>query len=188
MDITERKKMEEGLITLSITDLLTGLYNRRGFIMFAEQQLKLSNRSKRGMLLFFTDLDGMKWINDTLGHEEGDKALIEAATVLKDTFRSSDIIARMGGDEFAVLTIDTTDINPEIITARVQNLIDIRNRRENRRYTLSISVGSSFYDPENPCSIDELMAEADKSMYEHKRSKKSCGVSSNYTLPADVLY
>jgi diguanylate cyclase (GGDEF)-like protein len=79
----------------------------------------------------------------------------------------------MGGDEFAILAIDTTDINPEIITARLQNLIDTHNRRENRRYTLSISVGSSFYDPENPRSIDELMAEADKLMYEHKKSKKS---------------
>jgi diguanylate cyclase (GGDEF)-like protein/PAS domain S-box-containing protein len=172
MDITERKKMEEGLITLSITDLLTGLYNRRGFIMLTEQQLRLSNRSKRGMMLFFTDLDGMKWINDTLGHEEGDRALMEAADVLKEIFRSSDIIARIGGDEFAILAIDTTDINSEIIAARLQNLIDIRNRREGRRYTLSVSIGSSFYDPESPCSIDELMAEADKSMYEHKKSKR----------------
>ncbi len=178
MDITERKKMEEGLVTLSITDLLTGLYNRRGFIMFAEQQLKLSDRAKRSMLLFFTDLDGMKWINDTLGHEEGDKALIEVASALKETFRSSDIIARMGGDEFAILAIDTTDINPEIIITRLQNLIDIRNRQENRRYTLSVSVGSSFYDPENPRSIDNLMAEADRLMYEHKRSKKSYGIQS----------
>jgi diguanylate cyclase (GGDEF)-like protein len=115
----------------------------------------------------------MKWINDTLGHEEGDRALMEAVAVLKGVFRSSDIVARMGGDEFAVLAIDTTDINPEIITARLQNLIDTHNRRENRKHTLSISVGSSFYDPENPRSIDELMAEADRSMYEHKRSKKS---------------
>ncbi|HEX7533665.1 MAG TPA: diguanylate cyclase, partial [Syntrophales bacterium] len=173
MDITERKKMEEGLITLSITDMLTGLYNRRGFIMLAEQQLKLSDRTKRGMLLFFTDLDGMKWINDTLGHEEGDRALMEAADILKEIFRSSDIIARMGGDEFAILAIETTDISSEIITTRLQNLIDTHNRQENRRYTLSVSIGSSFYDPENPCSIDELMAEADKSMYEHKKNKKS---------------
>ena len=173
MDITERKKMEEGLITLSITDLLTGLYNRRGFIMFAEQQLKLSDRTKRGMLLFFSDLDGMKWINDTLGHEEGDRALTDVADVLKETFRSSDIIARMGGDEFAVLAIDTPDVNSEILTTRLQKLIDTHNRQGNRRYRLSISVGCSYYDPVNPCSIDELMVQADKLMYEHKKSKKS---------------
>jgi diguanylate cyclase (GGDEF)-like protein/PAS domain S-box-containing protein len=173
MDITERKKMEEGLITLSITDLLTGLYNRRGFIMFAEQQMKLSDRTKRGMLLFFSDLDGMKWINDTLGHEEGDRALMDVADVLKETFRSSDIIARIGGDEFAVLAIDTPDVNSEILTTRLQNLIDTHNRQGNRRYRLSISVGCSYYDPVNPCSIDELMVQADKLMYEHKKSKKS---------------
>jgi diguanylate cyclase (GGDEF)-like protein/PAS domain S-box-containing protein len=173
MDITERKKMEEGLITLSITDLLTGLYNRRGFIMFAEQQMKLSDRTKRGMLLFFSDLDGMKWINDTLGHEEGDRALMDVADVLKETFRSSDIIARIGGDEFAVLAIDTPDVNSEILTTRLQNLIATHNRQENRRYRLSISVGCSYYDPVNPCSIDALMVQADKLMYEHKKSKKS---------------
>jgi len=176
MDITERKKMEEGLITLSITDLLTGLYNRRGFIMFAEQQLKLSDRTKRGLLLFFTDLDGMKWINDTLGHEEGDRALMEVADVLKETFRSSDIIARMGGDEFAILAINTTDVNSEIITGKLQSLIDAHNKQENRRYTLSISVGFSYYDPGNPCSLNVLMIQADKLMYEHKKSKKSFNI------------
>jgi len=176
MDITERKKMEEGLIALSITDLLTGLYNRRGFIMFAEQQLKLSDRTKRGLLLFFTDLDGMKLINDTLGHEEGDRALMEVADVLKETFRSSDIIARMGGDEFAILAIDPTDADSEILTGRLQSLIDTRNNQENRRYKLSISVGYSYYDPGNPCSLNELMVQADKLMYEHKKSKKSFNI------------
>ena len=91
----------------------------------------------------------------------------------KETFRSSDIIARMGGDEFAVLAIDTPDVNSEILTTRLQKLIDTHNRQGNRRYRLSISVGCSYYDPVNPCSIDELMVQADKLMYEHKKSKKS---------------
>ncbi len=105
---------------LAISDPLTGLYNRRGFIALAEQQLKLADRTRRGALLFFADLDGMKWINDTLGHEEGDRALVDIATILKDTFRLSDIIARIGGDEFAVLVIDTTAVTPEILTARLK--------------------------------------------------------------------
>ena len=104
-----REKLEEELLSLSITDPLTGLHNRRGFLSLAEQQLKLSDRNKRGMQLYFADLDGLKWINDTLGHEEGDKALIEAATVFKETFRTSDIIARLGGDEYAALAIDITE-------------------------------------------------------------------------------
>ena len=120
-DITDRKRMEEEILTLSITDQLTGLYNRRGFLSLAEQQLKLSDRNKSGMLLFFADLDLLKWINDTLGHEEGDKALIEAANVFKETFRTSDIIARLGGDEFAVLAIDIKGTNPESLLPGCSN-------------------------------------------------------------------
>jgi len=173
MDLTERKMAEEEIRSISVTDQLTGLYNRRGFITLAEQQLKFSDRVKRDMLLFFADLDGMKWINDTRGHKEGDKALIDVATILKETFRSSDIIARMGGDEFAILAIDTTGIYPDIIMSRLQNQIDMHNKSGNRHYKISISMGTAYYDPDNPCSLDELMSRADKLMYEQKRSKKS---------------
>jgi diguanylate cyclase (GGDEF)-like protein len=169
----QREKAEEELVVLAITDQLTGLHNRRGFLTLAEQQLRLSDRTKDKMLLFSGDMDGLKWINDTLGHKEGDNALIEMATVLKETFRSSDVIARMGGDEFAVLAIDTTEVNSEIFTGRLQSLIDARNNQKNRNYRLSISVGCSFYDPENPCSIDELMVQADQLMYEVKRNKNT---------------
>ncbi|MFO7667813.1 MAG: MASE3 domain-containing protein [Desulfobacterales bacterium] len=172
-DITERKRMEEKILALSVTDQLTGLYNRRGFLFHAEQQFKLSDRNKSGLLLFYADLDLLKWINDTMGHEEGDKALIEAANVFKDTFRTSDIIARLGGDEYAALIVDITGTNSEILTARLQNLIDIWNNQENRKYKLSISIGCAYYDPEKPCSIDDLIARADKLMYEQKQSKKN---------------
>ncbi len=168
----QREKAEEELLILAITDQLTGLHNRRGFLSLAEQQLRLSDRTKDRMVLFLADMDGLKWINDTLGHKEGDNAIIEVAMVLKETFRSSDIIARMGGDEFAVLAIDTTEVNSEIFTGRLQSLIDAHNNQENRNYKLSISVGCSFYDPENPCSIDELMVQADQLMYEEKRNKQ----------------
>jgi diguanylate cyclase (GGDEF)-like protein/PAS domain S-box-containing protein len=172
-DITDRKMMEAEILALSITDQLTGLYNRRGFLSLAAQQLKLAKRNKGGMLLFFADLDGLKWINDALGHEEGDEALIETATVFKETFRTSDIIARLGGDEYAALTVDITEAKSELFAARLQSLINTLNNQKNRRYRLSISVGCSYYDPENPCSLDELMAHADKSMYEQKQNKKS---------------
>ena len=172
-DVTERKQAEEEILTLSITDQLTGLHNRRGFITVADQQLKLSDRTKRGMLLFFADLDGMKGINDTLGHEEGDRVLMEAAAILKETFRAVDIVARMGGDEFAILAIDSTEVNSEIFSTRLQERIDAHNQQENRRYRLSLSVGCACYDPENPCSLDELIVRADRLMYENKRIKKS---------------
>jgi diguanylate cyclase (GGDEF)-like protein len=178
--INSYRRMAAEIASLSITDSLTGLHNRRGFLSLAEQQLKLSNRTKRRLLLFFADLDGLKYINDTLGHEEGDQALIDVASVFKETFRSSDIIARMGGDEFsiltdefAILTVDTEGNAPEIIIKRLQDRIDSHNNSTNRKYKLSISIGCSFYDPENPSSIDELMAKADKMMYEKKQKKKS---------------
>ena len=172
MDLTERKKTEEEIQSLSMTDQLTGLYNRRGFLTLADQQLRFSERHKKDMLLFFADLDGMKWINDTLGHEEGDNALREVSVILKDTFRASDIVARIGGDEFAILAIDTTGIYPEIIMARLQNKIDMHNTKGGKRYKISISMGTAYYDPANPCSLDELMSRADKLMYEQKRRKK----------------
>ncbi len=171
MDLSERKRLEEEIHSLSITDPLTGLHNRRGFITLAEQQLKISNRGEGGLLLFFADLDGMKWINDTLGHEEGDKALIDVAVMFKETFRTSDIIARVGGDEFAILTIDTTGTSPEIIMARLENQIDKHNDEKGRHYKISISMGTAYYDPENPCSLDELMSRADKLMYDQKKRK-----------------
>ncbi len=171
-DLTEKKKMESEILALSITDPLTGLHNRRGFLSLATQQLKVAERDKSKMLLLFADLDGLKWINDTLGHEEGDKALAEAAAVLRESFRTSDIVARLGGDEFAALAVDTTEADARIITARLQALIDAKNRQENRKFDLSISVGCSCYDPSHPGTIDELIVSADKAMYEQKQSRK----------------
>jgi len=173
IDITERKRMEAELFAMSVTDPLTGLYNRRGFIALAEQQLKLARRTKKSLLLFFCDLDDLKTINDTLGHEEGDKALIEVAVIFKESFRDSDIIARIGGDEFALLAIGTDGINPEYLTGRLLDNIKTHNARVNRRYRISVSIGLSSYDPEKPCTIDDLMARADTLMYKQKKLKQS---------------
>jgi diguanylate cyclase (GGDEF)-like protein len=110
----------------------------------------------------------MKQVNDTLGHQEGDKALIEIATILKEVFRESDIIGRIGGDEFAVLAIDTTDETREVLIMRLHNTLDDYNRPEGRNYQLSLSTGIAHYDPEKPSTLDELMAQADELMYEEK--------------------
>ncbi len=168
-DITERKWMEEELRALSFIDDLTGLYNRRGFLTLAEQQVKIANRKKEKMLLLFIDLDHMKWINDTFGHQEGDQALREIATILKETFRESDIIARMGGDEFVVLTIETNGESEDLLSSRLQeNIACHNNGKGNRNFKLSISMGTASYDPKSPCLIDELLGRADQSMYEQK--------------------
>lgn len=170
-DVTERKRMEDRLHFMSFNDELTSLHNRRGFFTLADQQMKVAQRIKSRMMLFFIDIDDMKWINDTFGHREGDKALLNSATVLKETFRESDIIGRIGGDEFAILAFDTTDMTPELIKSRLQNQLDIHNV-QSCPYKLSLSIGISYYDPADPIFIDELMSKADSLMYEHKRAKQ----------------
>src|SRR5437588_1422229 len=102
-DITERKRAEAALQSLSLVDELTGLYNRRGFLAVTEQHLAAIRRNKKMPVILYADLDGLKVINDSLGHHEGDRALVKAAEIFRETFRSSDIIARIGGDEFVVL-------------------------------------------------------------------------------------
>jgi diguanylate cyclase (GGDEF)-like protein/PAS domain S-box-containing protein len=172
-DITDRKRMEEEIREMSLRDQMTELYNRRGFITLAEQQIRAANRAKRAMLLTFFDCDGLKWINDTLGHEEGDRALIDTANVLRQTFRESDIIARLGGDEFAVLSIDAADTNPEDFSKRLQENIDAGNAKEPRPYKLAMSWGTVVYDPGFPLSLDELMSSADERMYAQKKAKSN---------------
>ena len=170
-----RKRLEDELLTLSITDSLTGLRNRRGFLALAEHELRLSARTKRKLILMFADLDGLKAINDEQGHKEGDRAIAETAAVLRETFRSSDIMARMGGDEFAVLAVEPGDMDPQTVVLRLQDRVEIHNADPDRNFRLSISIGCVLYDPENPCSLDDLMSRADKLMYQHKNGKKFFG-------------
>ena len=171
-DITERRQLHEKLRAMAVMDDLTGLYNRRGFFTLAEQQLKSAERTKKKSMLAFVDLDGMKRINDVSGHDVGDRALIETAEILRHTFRKSDIIARLGGDEFAIMAADVTDEMPDIFLMRLWKRLDKLNGRDGRIYNLSMSIGSILYEPENPCSFDELISRADHMMYEDKRRKE----------------
>ena len=180
-DVTERKKMEESLRSLSVTDDLTNLYNRRGFMSFAEHHIKTADRNKQRMLLILIDLDGLKQINDAYGHKEGDMALIDTAEVIKDTFRKSDLIARVSGDEFVVLTPDSKLNAIEAIRTRLLQNIEAHNSKQNRLYKISLSFGIAVYEPDNPSSIDRLMAEADELMYveKHKKEELSEGIVVN---------
>lgn len=161
----------EALLALSLIDELTGLYNRRRFFVLTEQYLKLSVRTKKRLLLLFIDMDNLKWINDHHGHNEGDQALIELANILKKTFRESDVIARIGGDEFVVLS-ESADENDEILMTRLYENIKDYNAKRSRRYNLSISVGATQFDPNYPVSIDELLSKADALMYAQKRKRR----------------
>ncbi len=132
-DITEHVKLREELINLSLVDALTGLNNRRGFFHLASQQLKVARRTQNGVVLIFADVDNMKWINDSFGHQAGDRALVETADTFRRTFRESDIVGRIGGDEFAVLAVGAHTADCGEILARLQRLLDARNERRGAR-------------------------------------------------------
>lgn len=169
----ERQRMGAALRSCSLLDELTGLYNRRGFLALAEQQYKLADRTGKRMALLFADVDDLKQINDAFGHVEGDRALVEAATALRDTFRESDIVARLGGDEFVVLLIGGLEDRGEGAMKRLHARLEARNGRKLRPYTLSLSLGLAIYDHNQPHSLDDLKRHADALMYEQKRRKKA---------------
>lgn len=172
-DITERKRAEAALHSLSLVDELTGLYNRRGFLAVTDQHLAEIRRNDKQAVILYADLDGLKEINDSLGHNEGDRALIKAGELLKETFRTSDIVARLGGDEFVVLAAIGPEETAESLTERLQDNFGAINRLGNRLYNLSLSVGVALFDEQGNHSIEELLAKADRAMYEDKRRKRS---------------
>jgi diguanylate cyclase (GGDEF)-like protein/PAS domain S-box-containing protein len=168
LNITARKQQEEKLRDLSLVDDLTGLYNRRGFITLATQQMKIADRLKRSLTLIFSDMDKLKEINDTFGHKEGDRALIDTASIMKSIFRVSDIVARIGGDEFVGLALNSSETTGNAIQKRLRENLNAHNFQKIRPYKLSMTLGIARYDPEKPCSLDDLLDKADKRMYEHK--------------------
>jgi diguanylate cyclase (GGDEF)-like protein/PAS domain S-box-containing protein len=177
-DITERKQREaelleksEQLRALSLRDELTGLLNRRGFIEAAEHQLKSASRAGESCAVFFADLNGMKIINDQLGHDAGDDALRAAAKVLGSVFRSSDVVARLGGDEFAVFAGECTEENVPVVHDRVEQAVKALNAVSGAGYALSISAGAAVFTPGAPRDLVSLMQEADATMYEAKRAR-----------------
>lgn len=169
-DISKRKQYEEELKHLSLNDELTGVYNRRGFFTLVEHQLRVANRHKTKAALFYFDLNNLKSINDIKGHEEGDRALINIATVIKNASRESDIVGRIGGDEFAMLAIGIGNEAPSVFTDRLRVILNQHNEEVPRLYNLSIAIGTAYYDYKQPCSLSELLSRADKSMYEQKKA------------------
>src|SRR5467141_3150623 len=162
--------LQAELGNLALTDELTGLYNRRGFMAMAERQMRLGRRTGRGMLLFVMDVDRMKHINDSFGHSEGDRALKRTADALEETFRDSDVVARLGGDEFAVLAIEASGHSEAALKTRLFECLRAIGA-EQPGYEISLSFGVARFDPSNSTSIGELMVKADQAMYERKRRR-----------------
>jgi diguanylate cyclase (GGDEF)-like protein len=171
-DVTENVGLRKQLEDLSLTDELTGLTNRRGFLLLAEQQRKLVSRG-HAMVLLYMDLNDFKSINDTLGHAAGDDALTETAQLLSRCVRDSDILARMGGDEFAALLVDAQATFVQRAPRRVQEVFVERNSMAGKPYDLSISIGAVSYLGEEPCSLEELVSAADAAMYKDKQRMKA---------------
>jgi diguanylate cyclase (GGDEF)-like protein len=167
---TELEKANDRLRSLSLTDELTGLNNRRGFMILATGLLKFARRAGHPLCLLYIDMDSLKHINDSLGHAEGDMALTHFSHILTETFRDSDVIARLGGDEFVILTIGASQGDLAGIQTRLQGNVDTYNLQSVRGYALSFSLGVIWVDLNS--TMEALLAQADAAMYKHKQSRK----------------
>jgi diguanylate cyclase (GGDEF)-like protein len=157
---------------LSLSDDLTGLYNRRGFMKLASQQLSLTRQMEKKALLVFADIDGLKGVNDTYGHDAGDRAIASVAVILRKTFRAMDIIARIGGDEFTVFVPNADEALMPVFQSRISSLLEEANSAVSGSYALSISVGFVSCGSGTPLSLEEYLHDADEKLYERKRMKK----------------
>jgi diguanylate cyclase (GGDEF)-like protein len=166
-------KDAETFRSMSLIDELTGLYNRRGFMLRAREQAALAIRERRSLVLLFIDLDGLKEINDKLGHAMGDAALRDFASILRSTFRATEILTRISGDEFAVLLVDGTEIGASAVKSRLTERLKVFNHTFIRPYKLRASVGIAVRDPSATEEVDALLARADAAMYSEKLIHKT---------------
>jgi diguanylate cyclase (GGDEF)-like protein len=166
------EKANEEIRQLSVTDELTGLSNRRGFYLLAEQAFRAARRQGRNCVLAFLDVDGLKRVNDEHGHDAGDTLIADVAKVLRETLRESDIRARIGGDEFCVLAIETAG-DPLMLRERLVEAFRCFNNTSDRPYHLSASIGLVRVPATDTANVDQLLALADELMYAEKKSSPS---------------
>jgi diguanylate cyclase (GGDEF)-like protein len=168
----ERYRLQSALQALTCLDELTGLYNRRGFVTVGDQQLRLARRHRSGLWLLFADLDDLKSINDRHGHRAGDAALVAVSAALRCTFRRSDVLARFGGDEFAVLALDAAGGCLNALLGRLRdNLRGIGDAADDT--PPGLSIGAARFDPEDSATLEDLVQRADQAMYADKRGRRS---------------
>lgn len=164
-------ELQEELRRLATTDPLTGLVNRRGFFAVAEHMLLVAARTRCAVALLFIDTDGLKRVNDDLGHSMGDALLIEVADVIRETIRSSDVAGRIGGDEFCVLLVGDPDLDADRVVRRLRETEAGHNARPNRPFSVSMSIGLTMLPPGRSVTLEELIDAADEGMYEDKRDR-----------------
>jgi diguanylate cyclase (GGDEF)-like protein/PAS domain S-box-containing protein len=168
-DLTSYRTLQDELLLQALTDELTGLYNRRGFKMMADQELKHSHRLKAEVVLLSIDIDTFKQINDTFGHDEGDRVLRMVSRTLESSFRSSDIIGRWGGDEFLVLALDAPSGTVDLLIQRFRQALSDICQRQGLPCTIAVTIGSACSDAKRALSLEQLIQEADRAMYANKR-------------------
>jgi diguanylate cyclase (GGDEF)-like protein len=156
----ERERLQSTLRQLALTDPLTGLYNRRGFLTLADHHLRLAPRT-RGLLLASADVPALRQINEQHGRDEGDRSLVGAAEVLRDTFRASDVVARLGADDFAVLVLDAAEETEDVIGPRLRaHMKRHREKHPEARAPLTLSLGIARFDSASPPIAADLLARA----------------------------
>jgi diguanylate cyclase (GGDEF)-like protein len=168
-EMSRRDRVEEEIRHIAITDVMTGLHNRRGFFLQAEQSFKVAKRKRLESAVIFADVDGLKKVNDRLGHEVGDQLLRDSAEVLRNSFRASDVIARLGGDEFAAYTLEAT--NPDAILNRIKEKIEVFNGISSRPYQVAFSTGIVQCDPLSSLTLADYLLMADTQMYMRKKER-----------------
>lgn len=168
----ELEAYNKRLSDISQTDELTGLYNRRGFLSLGQQSMDLALRMGKNGLVVFGDMDGLKRINDTWGHDAGDRAILAMAHVLRKTFRSLDVLARLGGDEFAIVAVDISSAFVETLRERMNRWVEVYNESSGEPFRLSISLGAVEFSGERNRKLEGLLSLADSVLYEEKRRKK----------------
>lgn len=165
-EIKRRNRIEDEIRLLSLTDVLTGSLNRRGFFVYAEQSFKMVRRKKLPSAVVFMDIDGLKAVNDQFGHDEGDNLIKDSANILRNCFRDSDVVARIGGDEFAVFTVETS--SSDVLLSRVLTETKRFNGYSAKPYRVSFSTGIVPCDPTSNVRLSEYLAMADRKMYAQK--------------------
>ncbi len=170
--VIERERHATALRAMAVHDELTGLLNRRGFLDFARRQQQLALRAHSPFAVLFLDLNGMKAINDRLGHEVGDRALKEMAILLRSSLREVDLVARLGGDEFVALAVDAGAEHVPIIEARIRKAVVDLNASGAHPFHISVSIGATVFDAAAPVPIEAMLVEADARMYAQKRLRR----------------
>jgi diguanylate cyclase (GGDEF)-like protein len=168
-ELAHRDQAEEDIGVLSLTDVLTGLRNRRGFFVHAEHTYKVGQRQHVPSAVIFADIDGLKHVNDEFGHDVGDRLIRDAARVFRSSFRGTDVVARLAGDEFVAFTLD--DEQPDSVLQRIRRNLDAFNLMEERPYQVSLSTGIVQCDPASDMNLSDYLGMAEQQIWEHKRRR-----------------